>query len=124
MSSGQTSWNGAGAGIGMHVRTATNEAWCACGCLISYPLAAAYLNDQVIVTIGQNVVLVGRTRWIPNSKDYICIRKIMATYASYKTLTADNFNPNSITASKLGAQAGNKFNTFWVYNERGLRCSS
>ena len=29
----------------------------------------------------------------------------MATYASYKTLTADNFNPNSITASKLGAQA-------------------
>ena len=48
----------------------------------------------------------------------------MATYASYKTLTADNFNPNSITASKLGAQAGNKFNTFWVYNERGLRCHS
>ena len=39
----------------------------------------------------------------------------MATYASYKTLTADNFIDNSITASKLGAQAGNKFNTFWVH---------
>ena len=27
----------------------------------------------------------------------------MATYASYKTLTADNFIDNSITAVKLGA---------------------
>ncbi len=46
----------------------------------------------------------------------------MATYASYKTLTAENFQDNSITAAKLGAGAGNKFNTFWVYNERGMRC--
>lgn len=29
----------------------------------------------------------------------------MATYASYKTLTADNFQDNSITAAKLGAGA-------------------
>ena len=46
----------------------------------------------------------------------------MATYASYKTLTADNFQDNSITAAKLGAGAGNKYCVFWVYNERGMRC--
>ena len=33
----------------------------------------------------------------------------MATYASYKTLTADNFLDNSITVSKLGPGAGNKY---------------
>ena len=46
----------------------------------------------------------------------------MATYASYKTLTADNFQDNSITAAKLGAGAGNKYCVFWVYNERGMKC--
>ena len=46
----------------------------------------------------------------------------MATYASYKTLTADNFIDNSITAVKLGAQAGNKYNVKYIYNERGMRC--
>ena len=46
----------------------------------------------------------------------------MATYASYKTLTADNFQDNSITAVKLGAQAGNKYNVKYIYNERGMRC--
>ena len=34
---GQTSWTGAAAGIGMHLATQTNEAWCACGCHISWP---------------------------------------------------------------------------------------
>ena len=29
----------------------------------------------------------------------------MATYASYKTLTAENFTDNSISAAKLGAGA-------------------
>ena len=46
----------------------------------------------------------------------------MATYASYKTLTAENFQDNSITAAKLGAGAGNKYNVKWIYNERGMRC--
>ena len=46
----------------------------------------------------------------------------MATYASYKTLTADNFDSNSITAEKLGASAGNKYSTQWVYNARGMAC--
>ena len=48
----------------------------------------------------------------------------MATYASYKTLTADNFQENSITAAKLGAGAGNKYCVFWVYNERGMYCQA
>lgn len=34
---GQTSWTGAAAGIGMHMATQTNEAWCACGCHINWP---------------------------------------------------------------------------------------
>ena len=72
---GQTSWNGAGAGIGMHVRTATNEAWCACGCLLVTSAGGGVTEHQVIVTIGQNVVLVGLDKVDPNSKDYICIRK-------------------------------------------------
>ena len=46
----------------------------------------------------------------------------MATYASYKTLTADNFNDGSVTAAKLGASAGNQYNTLWVYNARGMQC--
>jgi hypothetical protein len=46
----------------------------------------------------------------------------MATYASYKTLTADNFESNSVTAAKLGASAGNKYSTLWVYNARGMQC--
>ena len=46
----------------------------------------------------------------------------MATYASYKTLTADNFESNSVTAAKLGASAGNKYSTLWVYNPRGMQC--
>ena len=46
----------------------------------------------------------------------------MATYSSYKTLTSDNFEDNSITAAKLGAGAGNKYNSFYVYNERGMAC--
>ena len=33
----------------------------------------------------------------------------MATYASYKTLTADNFLDNSITVPNWGAGAGNKY---------------
>ena len=48
----------------------------------------------------------------------------MATYASYKTLTADNFQDNSITAAKLGAGAGNKYCVLWVYNERGMYCQA
>ena len=34
---GQTSWSGAGAGIGKYMETSTNEAWCACGCHINWP---------------------------------------------------------------------------------------
>ena len=34
---GQTSWTGAAAGIGMHLATQTNEAWCACGCHVNWP---------------------------------------------------------------------------------------
>ena len=41
----------------------------------------------------------------------------MATYASYKTLTADNFLDNSITAAKLGAGAGNKYGVKWIYTK-------
>ena len=46
----------------------------------------------------------------------------MATYASYKTLTSENFVDGSITASKLGAGAGHQYYTKWIYNERGQRC--
>jgi len=34
---GQTSFTGEGAGIGMMMTTATNEAWCACGCHTNWP---------------------------------------------------------------------------------------
>ena len=46
----------------------------------------------------------------------------MATYASYKTLTSENFIDGSITASKLGAGAGHQYYTKWIYNERGQLC--
>ncbi len=34
---GQTSWTGAAAGLGTYSGTATNEAWCSCGCHINWP---------------------------------------------------------------------------------------
>ena len=46
----------------------------------------------------------------------------MATYASYKTLTSENFTDGSVTSAKLGPGAGHQYYVKWIYNERGKRC--
>ena len=48
----------------------------------------------------------------------------MATYASYKQVTSDNFNSNTVDESKLAIGAGNQKCVFWVYNPRGFCCTS
>ena len=41
----------------------------------------------------------------------------MATYASYKTLTSENFTDGSVTSAKLGPGAGHQYYVKWIYNE-------
>ena len=46
----------------------------------------------------------------------------MATYASYKQLTQDNFNTNSVGDQQLALGAGNQRSVLWVYSPRALGC--
>ena len=72
---GQAGWTGTGAGIGTYMATQTNEAWCACGCLLTGPAGGGTSGTSYTVATGQSVVLVDPDKVVRNSKDYVCIRK-------------------------------------------------
>ena len=48
----------------------------------------------------------------------------MATYGSYKKVAADQFEANSVTASKVAPGAGLCRGVLWVFNPRGMCCQN
>jgi hypothetical protein len=49
----------------------------------------------------------------------------MASYSSYKRITADSINASNsgvVPASAVAAGAGNNYGVQWIFNERGLAC--
>lgn len=46
----------------------------------------------------------------------------MASYGSYKKISADQFQNNIVTGNKLATGAGKNFCVLWVYNPRALAC--
>jgi hypothetical protein len=46
----------------------------------------------------------------------------MASYGSYKKISPEQLQDNSVTADKLEIGAGNQYCSFWVYSGRGFNC--